>query len=160
MCIRDRTAGARLAKWLRDRAETDRPVALVSGGEPVVELCRNPGKGGRNQQLVLAALAALSEEMKFGSATRSLADSVEFSLLSGGTDGEDGTTTVAGAYLSNETVLAAKGQRGNLANHLKRNDAFTFLNNELGGPFLNAPPKVQTNVCDLRVIAISPKVKH
>ena len=154
------TAGTRLAKWLRDRVETDRPIALVSGGEPVVELCRNPGKGGRNQQLVLAALAALTEEMKSSSTARSSTDSVEFSLLSGGTDGEDGTTAVAGAYLSNETVLVAKGQSGNLASHLKRNDAFTFLNNELGRPFLNAPPKVQTNVCDLRVIAISPRTKH
>ena len=110
--------------------------------------------------MVLAALAALTEEMKSSSTARSSTDSVEFSLLSGGTDGEDGTTAVAGAYLSNETVLAAKGQSGNLASHLKRNDAFTFLNNELGRPFLNAPPKVQTNVCDLRVIAISPRTKH
>ena len=150
-------AGVRLAKWLSDRANVDHPIALVSGGEPVVKLCRNPGKGGRNLQLVLAAL---NECMKSDADSRTRFESVEFALLSGGTDGEDGSTSVAGAYLSNEILQNANRQGANPANYLKRNDSFTFFGNELEGPFLNGPPKVQTNVCDLRVIAISPKKKR
>ena len=156
-------AGARLAKWLVDRGDADHPIALVSGGEPVVKLCRNPGKGGRNQQLVLAALTELTERMKSDADSRSRLESVEetveFALLSGGTDGEDGSTSVAGAYLSNEVLQNAKRQTANPASYLKRNDSFTFFDGVLAGPFLNSPPRIETNVCDLRVIAISPKKK-
>ena len=143
-------AATRLANWLIDKATTDQPVALVSGGEPVVQLGRNPGKGGRNQHLVLSALIELinSEHHRL--------DSIEFALLSGGTDGEDGTTSVAGAYLCNELLQKAVQQGLNPSSYLKRNDSFTFFEKELDAPFLNAPPFLETNVCDLRVVAISP----
>ncbi len=63
------------------------PACLISGGEPVVKLVERSqrGLGGRNQQLVLAALAQLFDD-----------GAGAIALLSGGTDGEDGPTDAAG----------------------------------------------------------------
>jgi len=82
-----RQAGEELARLCRDVRDTGHPVAppacIVSGGEPIVRFAPGAprGKGGRNQELALAALAALWEQ-----GLRGLA------ILSGGTDGEDGPT--------------------------------------------------------------------
>ena len=72
------------------------PNCLISGGEPTVTLVDESrrGKGGRNQQLALASLAALG-------------DCDRICLLSGGTDGEDGPTDAAGAVVTEEVVRAA-----------------------------------------------------
>jgi hydroxypyruvate reductase len=64
-----------------ERPAESGPVCLLSGGEPVVHLAKTdrPRKGGRNQQLVLAALDRLCADGMSGMV-----------ILSGGTDGEDG----------------------------------------------------------------------
>jgi glycerate 2-kinase len=74
---------------LRMRGESG-PDCLISGGEPVVRLAPSAerGLGGRNQQLVLAAVERLWADGARG-----------IVLLSGGTDGEDGPTDAAGAIL-------------------------------------------------------------
>ena len=75
------------------------PNCLISGGEPVVKLvpADRRGKGGRNQQLVLAALEVLSRAR---AARRRV-------ILSGGTDGEDGPTDAAGAWIDAEVLARA-----------------------------------------------------
>jgi hydroxypyruvate reductase len=124
----------------RMREEASGPDCLISGGEPTVRLAPSAsrGRGGRNQQLCLAALTALSD-------WRGLA------LLSGGTDGEDGPTDAAGA-LADEDV-AAEVQRMGLEprDFLARNDAYTFF--ETAGGLLKTGP-THTNVCDLRVLTV------
>ena len=72
---------------------------FISGGEPVVKLVESSrrGLGGRNQQLVLAALLRLLDDGAEGIA-----------LLSGGTDGEDGPTDAAGALLDADVLAAAR----------------------------------------------------
>jgi hydroxypyruvate reductase len=68
----------------------DGPNCLISGGEGTVALAPESkrGLGGRNQQLVLAALdELLGRDPQKG---RGIA------ILSGGTDGEDGPTDAAG----------------------------------------------------------------
>ncbi len=66
---------------------------LISGGEPTVSLPtdRPAGKGGRNQQLVLEMRKRLRED-----AWQELTNAC---VLSAGTDGEDGPTDAAGAFL-------------------------------------------------------------
>ncbi|MEM6978253.1 MAG: glycerate kinase, partial [Planctomycetota bacterium] len=68
---------------LRDQA-SHRHDALITGGEPVVELCDSAkrGVGGRNQQLVLAAYLRLLEH------DLTMTEWQKICLLSGGTDGE------------------------------------------------------------------------
>ena len=80
-------------------APTRLPTCFVSGGEPVVKLVESSrrGLGGRNQQLVLAALLRLFDDGAEGIA-----------LLSGGTDGEDGPTDAAGAFLDADVLAAAR----------------------------------------------------
>ena len=99
---RPRRSAATWPTWpcaMRDRPGPD---CLVSGGEPVVKLVRagERGLGGRNQQLVLAALERLADDGAEGIA-----------LLSGGTDGEDGPTDAAGAVLDAAILAAARARR-------------------------------------------------
>jgi glycerate 2-kinase len=77
-----RDVGTELAELcLQVRTEgNSKPVCLIGGGEPVVQLAptSRPRKGGRNQEVALAALCRLWNEPLEGIA-----------ILSGGTDGED-----------------------------------------------------------------------
>lgn len=134
--------GRHLAEMtLRMRREPG-PDCLISGGEPVVKLAPagRRGLGGRNQQLVLAALERLSS------------DAEGLALLSGGTDGEDGPTDAAGA-LVDASVLAAMRQRNlDPADYLARNDAYRFF--EPLDALIKTGP-THTNVCDLRVVVVA-----
>ena len=88
------------------------PVCLLSGGETTVTLVPHPGKGGRNQEFVLAAL------LKLGPTPNVV-------ILSGGTDGEDGPTDAAGAIADGTTLqkAAALGLSG--ADFLRRTTRIT-----------------------------------
>ncbi len=114
---------------------------LISGGEPTVKLppANERGRGGRNQQLVLAALQELND-----------CDRIAFA--SGGTDGEDGPTDAAGAYIDASIAAAATSHRLDIAAHLKRCDAYNFFT-PLGGLIQTGP--THTNVGDLRVVVVN-----
>jgi hydroxypyruvate reductase len=131
--------GRRLAERARAMRSQARPACLLSGGEPVVTLAdaSRRGLGGRNQQLVLAALEALA------------GDAAGIALLSGGTDGEDGPTDAAGALLDAEVLRAARLAGLDPAAYLARNDAYHFFA-PLGALIKTGP--THTNVCDLRVV--------
>jgi hydroxypyruvate reductase len=132
--------GRHLADMALRMRDSDGPNCLISGGEPVVKLAEKSrrGLGGRNQQLVLAAVERLA-----GDGAKGIA------LLSGGTDGEDGPTDAAGALLDAD-VLAAAGRRGlDPADFLGRNDAYHFFG-PLGALIKTGP--THTNVCDVRVV--------
>lgn len=120
------------------------PDALITGGEPTVTLAPPEirGRGGRNQQLVLAALAELLTR-------RPTAEGI--ALLSGGTDGEDGPTDAAGAWLDAETLARVRSLGLDPAEHLRRNDAYPFFA-RTGSLLLTGP--THTNVCDLRVVLV------
>lgn len=119
----------------------DGPDCLISGGEPTVKLAPESerGLGGRNQQLCLAALAELSD-------WRGLA------LVSGGTDGEDGPTDAAGAWVDEHVAAEATRLRLDAHNALRRNDAYHFL--EAAGALLKTGA-THTNVGDLRVVTVA-----
>lgn len=141
---------ARLVQEFIRMQSSSRPQCLVSGGEPVVRLVEasRRGRGGRNQQLVLAALDFLLQ-MRDLDPTRA-----KFALLSGGTDGEDGPTDAAGAWID-ETMLRAVRQAGvEPADFLARNDAYTFF--EEWGTLIKTGP-THTNVGDVRVILTCPE---
>ncbi len=133
--------GRHLAEMARKmRAETG-PDCLISGGEPVVQLVEKSqrGLGGRNQQLVLAALEHLGD------------DAQGVVILSGGTDGEDGPTDAAGAFFDADLAAAARDKNLTPHDFLARNDAYHFFQ-PLSGLILTGP--THTNVCDLRVVVI------
>jgi glycerate 2-kinase len=130
---------AGLAVSMRNRPGPD---CLISGGEPVVKLpdASVRGLGGRNQQLVLAALESLASTECQGIA-----------MLSGGTDGEDGPTDAAGAYIDADVCEAVRRQQLDIGDYLRRCDAYHFFS-AAGGLIKTGP--THTNVCDLRVIAV------
>jgi glycerate 2-kinase len=108
------TIGREIAVRLKESAKTNqRPFCLLAGGETTVTLKGN-GKGGRNQELALAAvdtLAGLKDVM----------------LISLATDGEDGPTDAAGAVVTGETAQKAEAIGMNAVDYLSRNDAYYYF---------------------------------
>ncbi len=140
---------ARLVQQLLAMKGLSRPQCLVSGGEPVVRLVEasRRGRGGRNQQLVLAALDILLQVPPDQRAKG------KFAFLSGGTDGEDGPTDAAGAWINDDIVSAVRESGMQPADFLRRNDAYTFF--EEWGTLIKTGP-THTNVGDLRIILTNP----
>jgi len=138
--------GRHLAEMAQRMRRERGPDCLISGGEPTVKLvdAEHRGRGGRNQQLALAAL-------------KELGDCEGIALLSGGTDGEDGPTDAAGAIVTPEVVQTARRLNLLPQKYLQRNDAYSFFA-ESGGLWKTGP--TQTNVCDLRVVVTDQSHHH
>jgi len=133
-----RVAGARLAALAR----ACRPrggLLLAAGGETTVTV-RGPGRGGRCQELALAA--ALGLEGARG-----------ITLLAAGTDGSDGPTDAAGAFADPGSVARGRAAGRNAAADLEANDAYAFFAAE--GGLLRTGPTL-TNALDLVLVAIEP----
>jgi hydroxypyruvate reductase len=126
-----------LRQNLRSGKPLSRPLCLVAGGETTVTL-RGNGKGGRNQELALAAV-------------RELAGLSNVMLVTLATDGEDGPTDAAGAVASTETLK--QGQELGLFPQmfLDNNDAYHYFD-PLGD--LLKPGPTGTNVNDLTFIFV------
>ncbi|MDQ7040706.1 MAG: glycerate kinase [Rhodothermus sp.] len=129
-----REVAPRLVAALREVRE-DRPVCLLWGGETTVTV-RGQGRGGRNQELALAAALAMDGW------------DAQTVLLSGGTDGRDGPTDAAGAWATPETVVRARACGKDPQAYLANNDAYTFF--EALDQLLFTGP-THTNVMDVQV---------
>ena len=125
----------------RDGLPLSAPVCILLGGETTVTLGQHPGKGGRNQEFALAMLEKLGKEGMKG-----------VSILSGGTDGEDGPTDAAGAVVD-EMVWRAGWDHGLKGeDFLRGHDAYTFFDTTGG---LLRTGLTETNVMDVRVILVT-----
>jgi glycerate-2-kinase len=135
--------GQRFAQQMHSTLEQDQIDCIISGGEPTVVLppATIRGLGGRNQQVTLAFLDWFSKNG--GWPTKA-----EMAFVSGGTDGEDGPTDAAGAYVDSSVYSQMQSQPLNPEDYLKRCDAYRFF--EQTGGLLKTGP-TGTNVCDLRV---------
>jgi hydroxypyruvate reductase/glycerate 2-kinase len=135
------TAFAGLVRSIRaDGRPMPPPVCVLSGGETTVTLTAGHGRGGRNQEFVLAALAKLGHTGMH-----------HVVVLSGGTDGEDGPTDAAGALADEETWERAEGEGLVPANYLAQHAAYDFFHSTKD---LLITGLTQTNVMDVRVILI------
>lgn len=116
---------------------------IVSGGEPTVQLVSRDlrGSGGRNQQLVLAALQqAMANELKHRR---------DWCLFSAGTDGQDGVSAAAGAWVDCDVIDRASLEELDTGRSLKFNNAGEYFQ-RAGGLFECGA--THTNVCDLRIV--------
>lgn len=113
----------------------ERPFCLIAGGETTVTLS-GYGKGGRNQELALAAAIEMN----------GLYNSMLITLA---TDGEDGPTDAAGAVVTGETCPSGERLGVSAQAFLSRNDAYSFF--ESLGDLLKTGPS-GTNVNDLTFI--------
>jgi glycerate 2-kinase len=113
------------------------PACLLFGGETTVQV-KGSGRGGRNQELALAALKAIGNH-----------DSI--ALLAAGTDGIDGNTEDAGAVADAMGYLAAQQRGLAIDNYLDNNDANGFFQ-ATGGLMTTGP--TGTNVMDIVIILV------
>jgi hydroxypyruvate reductase len=106
---------------------------LLAGGETTVTLPPHPGRGGRNQQLALAAALRLS-------------GSADCTLLACGTDGIDGASGDAGAVVDGDSCARIRDAGLDPQRQLAQADAGTAL--EAAGDLVHTGP-TGTNVCDI-----------
>ena len=116
-----------------------KPACILLGGETTVSV-RGDGMGGRNQELVLAALIEMEGEEG------------EFLVASCGTDGTDGMTDAAGGWVTSRTLREASALGLDAIRFLDRNDSYHFLDKVEG--LIRMGP-TGTNVMDL-VLALIP----
>jgi glycerate 2-kinase len=130
-----RNFGSRLVRLTHQRAE--RPLCVLAGGETTVRV-EGDGRGGRNQEFALV----LAQEVA----------GLPITVLSAGTDGIDGPTDAAGAFIDGTTVRRARtrGLKAEVA--LARNDSYGFFS-QLGDLFQCGP--TGTNVMDIKVALIA-----
>jgi glycerate 2-kinase len=129
---------AALAKGVRAHGDPlPPPACLVWGGETTVTV-RGDGKGGRNQELALAAALALDGWP--GVLVMALA-----------TDGTDGPTDAAGAAVTGETVTRARALWLDPRAALETNDSYAFF--DAMGDLLRTGP-TETNVNDLLFVLV------
>jgi glycerate-2-kinase len=126
----DSVAAAR--EWARSIPPGARRC-VVAGGETTVEV-RGPGRGGRNQEFALALAEPLA-----GS---------DLVVLSAGTDGIDGPTDAAGAFVDGQTLGRARARGLAPSQSLARNDSHGFFS--ALGDLLHTGP-TRTNVMDLKL---------
>ena len=129
-------AGAFLAAVVKTQAGRGKQ-AFLAGGETVVHLTGS-GKGGRNQELALAAAPGIA--------------GLQAAVFSVGSDGTDGPTDAAGGYADGETagVLADLGV--DIFQVLQNNDAYYALQ-KCGGLVITGP--TGTNVNDVAVLLLA-----
>ena len=132
-----REAGAFLGAIARTYGDSSRSMAFIAGGETVVHLT-GKGKGGRNQELALAAAELLD----------GVAGAAVFSV---GSDGTDGPTDAAGGYVDSFTKAALKEKGISIYETLAENDAYHALQ-AVNGLIMTGP--TGTNVNDLSVLLL------
>jgi glycerate 2-kinase len=119
--------------------DIQRPLCVVSSGETTVHVTGS-GKGGRNQEFVLAG-AELLDQLE-----------VPGSLASVGTDGVDGPTDAAGAYADSSTINRALAEGRPPDRYLSNNDTYAFF--EALGDLIHTGP-TGTNVGDLQLFLLA-----
>ncbi|HVP90294.1 MAG TPA: DUF4147 domain-containing protein [Terriglobales bacterium] len=140
-----------------------KPACLLAGGEVTVSV-RGPGKGGRNMEFVLAALAEMRQEGLGGVFCGTCAVPEEgggqagsrpfdWLIMSLGTDGADGSTDAAGAWADGATLERARELGLDLDTALAENDSYSYFS-KTGNLVFTGP--TGTNVCDVRIFLIRP----
>jgi hydroxypyruvate reductase len=115
------------------------PLCLLAGGETTVRVT-GTGKGGRNQEFALVVACELAEKKGW-------------TLLSAGTDGIDGPTDAAGAFVDGTTVRRARDRGLDPLVFLVDKDSYHFFS-ALGDLF--CPGLTGTNVMDIKIALLQP----
>ena len=139
LCCEAREAGSFLASILKTHAGDGKPLAFIAGGETVVHLT-GKGKGGRNQEVALAAAPGIA----------GLRGAAVFSV---GSDGTDGPTDAAGGYVDGDTLAALTDAGMDVFSALRDNDAYHALK-AVSGLIVTGP--TGTNVNDVAVALLRP----
>lgn len=134
LCCQAKEAGSFLASILKTHAGSGKKMAFIAGGETVVHLTGH-GKGGRNQELALAAAEGIA----------GIPGAAVFSV---GSDGTDGPTDAAGGYTDYQTAAELRAKGLEIYHVLQDNDAYHALK-AVDGLIITGP--TGTNVNDVAV---------
>ena len=115
------------------------PAAFLWGGETTVTLGSETGEGGRNQELALAMAPDLAGAAAIGA-------------LCAGTDGTDGPTEAAGAWVDGTTLRRAGDLGLSVVEALNSHDSGTLLH-QLADRLVTGP--TGTNVMDLALVLVA-----
>ncbi len=115
----------------------DKPWMLLGGGETTVTLSGR-GKGGRNQEMTLAAAVAMEGT-----------GNITFASI--GTDGTDGPTDAAGAIADGSTVERGKANGLDANFYLANNDSYNYF--KTTGDLIKTGP-TGTNIMDIQVLIV------
>ena len=132
-----REAGSFLASVARTHAKDGKNLAFLAGGETVVHLTGS-GKGGRNQELALAAALGIE----------GLSNAL---ILSAGSDGTDGPTDAAGGIVDGGTAEAMRARGVDPARALRNNDSYRALS---AADALLVTGPTGTNVNDVSLVLL------
>lgn len=132
---------ARLAapSWfhtVRPQLDGPRPVCVLSSGETTVTV-RGKGRGGRNQEFVLSLAAALAAEPRY------------IAAASVGTDGVDGPTDAAGAWVDTTSLTRGAAVGLDAASFLDDNNSYDYF--AVLGDLIRIG-RTDTNVGDVQVL--------
>jgi len=109
---------------------------IIFGGEVTVKV-EGEGQGGRNQHAVLCMLKRVKEQ------------NLRLSFLSAGTDGIDGNSDAAGAYIDTQTLEQVEALGLDIDSYLKANDSYHFFK-ALDNLIMRGP--TGTNVMDIMIL--------
>ncbi|XP_053212362.1 uncharacterized protein C13B9.2-like isoform X2 [Panonychus citri] len=131
------TLGSRFAQIARTSDNNEGKICWIGGGETVVTLPSNPGKGGRCQEMALRFLVDTFNDQL-----------TNFAFLAGGTDGQDGPTPISGViYQYNESISSDiyNSAKEYLVNH----DSYTFWSTYLPQCMIDTGGPTGVNVMDI-----------
>lgn len=137
LCCQAKEAGSFLASIVKTHARPEHPMAFIAGGETVVQLT-GKGRGGRNQELALAAAEGIA----------GMDNAAVFSV---GSDGTDGPTDAAGGYADGSTRAALLAAGLTVHGVLAENDAYHALQ-KTDGLIITGP--TGTNVNDVALALV------
>jgi glycerate 2-kinase len=133
-------AGRELAQAALNRKPGDQPLCILRGGETTVTLGDSTGKGGRNQELVLAAALEIEGHPH------------PLVIFSAGTDGIDGPTDAAGSWTTPLTAEQARAIEISPVQCLEEHTSYYVFDCV---DQLFKPGPTHTNVMDLQLALIA-----
>jgi len=125
-----------------------RAFCFLAGGELTVTV-KGSGRGGRNTEFALACLLEMEK-------IRDELSGCDWLIVSLASDGRDGPTDSAGAWINAESSQLAARAGLNPQSFLDNNDSYSFFE-KIGGLIFTGP--TGTNVMDLRFFFIVPAEK-
>ncbi|HZW08675.1 MAG TPA: DUF4147 domain-containing protein [Phycisphaerales bacterium] len=132
--------GRSLARWAKGlRAGNVGRACIAWGGETTVTVGSSPGRGGRSQELALAAALQLD-------------GTTGITIMTLATDGRDGPTDAAGAIVDGDTARRIRAAGIDPAASLRHHDSYPAL--AAAGALLRTGPTC-TNVNDIMLALVA-----
>ena len=138
----------KLGEFRRKVREQNRAFCLLAGGELTVTV-KGQGLGGRNTEFVLACLLEVLKKKEDY-------QGIDWLVMSLASDGRDGPTDSAGAWVSPEILEKVRTKGLSPQAYLENNDSYRFFQ-EIGSLLKTGP--TGTNVMDLRLFLLAPRQK-